>query len=31
VLEMSAVSRLLASAERTTWWHQRLERCVALL
>jgi o-succinylbenzoate synthase len=31
VLDMSAVSRLLASAERTTWWHQRLERCVALL
>jgi O-succinylbenzoate synthase len=31
VLDEAKVSRLLASAERTDWWHQRLERCVALV
>jgi O-succinylbenzoate synthase len=31
VLDEAKVFRLLASAERTDWWHQRLERCVALV
>ena len=31
VLNMTKVSGFLASAERTAWWHERLERCLALL
>ena len=31
VLDQAKLSSLRASDERTDWWHQRLERCLALL